>query len=106
MYTTSTPAVNTPLIERASPLLGPASGRAGGVLRDGLTIAVGDFGLSEIPAELIEAVRDAEVREPTIVSNNMGVDGKGRAAARESSGPEGLGVLYRREQRTRPPARR
>ncbi|WP_375406883.1 CoA transferase subunit A [uncultured Amnibacterium sp.] len=48
-----------------------------GVLRDGQTIAVGGFGLSGNPADLIEAVRDSGVRDLTIVSNNMGVDGRG-----------------------------
>jgi len=47
------------------------------VLRDGITIAVGGFGLSGNPNDLIEAVRDSGVRDLTIVSNNMGVDGKG-----------------------------
>jgi 3-oxoacid CoA-transferase subunit A len=47
------------------------------VLRDGITLAVGGFGLSGIPADLIEAVRDSGVKDLTIVSNNMGVDGKG-----------------------------
>lgn len=48
-----------------------------GVVRDGMTLAVGGFGLSGIPAELIEAVRDSGVKDLTVVSNNMGVDGKG-----------------------------
>lgn len=48
-----------------------------GVLTDGMTIAVGGFGLSGIPADLIDAVRDSNVQGLTIVSNNMGVDGKG-----------------------------
>ena len=48
-----------------------------GVLADGITIAVGGFGLSGIPADLIDAVRDSGVTGLTIVSNNMGVDGKG-----------------------------
>lgn len=47
------------------------------VLRDGMTIAVGGFGLCGNPTDLIEAVRDSGVRDLTIVSNNMGVDGKG-----------------------------
>ncbi|MCP2167330.1 3-oxoacid CoA-transferase subunit A [Goodfellowiella coeruleoviolacea] len=47
------------------------------VLTDGITIAVGGFGLSGNPNDLIEAVRDSGVRDLTIVSNNMGVDGKG-----------------------------
>ena len=55
-----------------------------GVLRDGMTIAVGGFGLSGIPADLIEAVRDSGVRDLTVVSNNMGVDGKGLGLLIES----------------------
>jgi len=46
-------------------------------VRDGMTIAVGGFGLCGIPRDLIEAVRDSGVRNLTIVSNNMGIDGKG-----------------------------
>ena len=46
-------------------------------LRDGLTIAVGGFGLSGNPFDLIEVVRDSGVKDLTIVSNNMGIDGKG-----------------------------
>ena len=48
-----------------------------GLLRDGMTIAVGGFGLCGIPQGLIEVVRDSGVRDLTVVSNNMGVDGKG-----------------------------
>lgn len=48
-----------------------------GQLADGMIIAVGGFGLSGIPADLIDAVRDTGVRDLTVVSNNMGVDGKG-----------------------------
>ena len=44
---------------------------------DGATIAVGGFGLSGNPTDLIEALRDSGVTDLTIVSNNMGVDGKG-----------------------------
>lgn len=47
------------------------------IVCDGMTIAVGGFGLSGIPSDLIEAVRDSGARDLTIVSNNMGVDGKG-----------------------------
>ena len=46
-------------------------------LRDGMTLAVGGFGLSGIPRDLIDAVRDSGVTDLTVVSNNMGVDGKG-----------------------------
>ena len=47
------------------------------VLRDGMTLAVGGFGLSGIPVTLIDAVRDSGVKDLTVVSNNMGIDGKG-----------------------------
>lgn len=46
------------------------------VLTDGMTIAVGGFGLCGVPYDLIEVVRDSGVTDLTIVSNNMGVDGK------------------------------
>ncbi|GAB4097998.1 CoA transferase subunit A [Sinomonas halotolerans] len=55
-----------------------------GALRDGATLAVGGFGLSGIPADLIEAVRDSGVEDLTVVSNNMGVDGKGLGILIES----------------------
>lgn len=48
-----------------------------GEVRDGMTIAVGGFGLSGIPVELITALRDTGASGLTVVSNNMGVDGKG-----------------------------
>ncbi|MFI5845587.1 CoA transferase subunit A [Catenuloplanes sp. NPDC051500] len=54
-----------------------AAGALAGLLRDGMTIAVGGFGLSGNPFDLIEAVRDAGAGDLTIVSNNMGIDGYG-----------------------------
>ncbi|WP_296664575.1 CoA transferase subunit A [Demequina sp.] len=56
----------------------------GDVVRDGQIIAVGGFGLSGNPTDLIEALRDTGVRGLTIVSNNMGVDGKGLGILLES----------------------
>ncbi|CAM5423987.1 MULTISPECIES: CoA transferase subunit A [Streptomyces] len=47
------------------------------VLHDGMTLAVGGFGLSGVPVDLVDAVRGSGVKNLTIVSNNMGVDGKG-----------------------------
>jgi 3-oxoacid CoA-transferase subunit A len=47
------------------------------IARDGMTVAVGGFGLSGNPTSLIHALRDTGVKDLTIVSNNMGVDGKG-----------------------------
>ena len=48
-----------------------------GRLQDGATLAVGGFGLCGVPHDLVEAVRDAGVRHLTVVSNNLGVDGRG-----------------------------
>ncbi|GJQ29257.1 MAG: succinyl-CoA--3-ketoacid-CoA transferase [Phycisphaerae bacterium] len=47
---------------------------AKGVLRDGMTILVGGFGLCGIPEHLILALRDSGVKDLTCVSNNAGVD--------------------------------
>lgn len=47
------------------------------VARDGMVVAAGGFGLCGIPRTLIEALRDTGVTGLTIVSNNMGIDGKG-----------------------------
>jgi 3-oxoacid CoA-transferase len=44
------------------------------LLRDGLTIAAGGFGLCGIPENLIVALRDSGVKDLTIVGNNAGVD--------------------------------
>jgi 3-oxoacid CoA-transferase subunit A len=48
-----------------------------GLLRDGLTIASGGFGLCGIPERLIDAIRDAGVVDLTIASNNAGIDNEG-----------------------------
>src|SRR4029079_5518659 len=45
-----------------------------GVLKDGMTIMAGGFGLCGIPANLIAATREAGVKDLTVVSNNCGVD--------------------------------
>jgi 3-oxoacid CoA-transferase subunit A len=45
-----------------------------GLLRDGMTIMSGGFGLCGIPSALIEAIRDSGVKGLTIVSNNAGID--------------------------------
>jgi 3-oxoacid CoA-transferase subunit A len=44
------------------------------VLRDGMTIMAGGFGLCGIPEHLILAIRDSGVKDLTVVSNNAGVD--------------------------------
>ncbi len=48
-----------------------------GVLKDGMMIMAGGFGLCGIPESLILAIRNSGVKSLTVVSNNCGVDGKG-----------------------------
>ena len=57
-----------------------------GLLRDGMMIHSGGFGLCGIPTLLIEAIRDSGVKDLTIVSNNAGID------------DAGLGLLLRTRQ--------
>ncbi|MFA5969352.1 MAG: CoA transferase subunit A [Sphingomonas sp.] len=57
-----------------------------GLLKDGMSICAGGFGLCGIPERLIDAIRDAGTRDLTIASNNAGIDG------------EGLGKLLRTRQ--------
>jgi 3-oxoacid CoA-transferase subunit A len=57
-----------------------------GLLRDGMTIAAGGFGLCGIPERLIDAIQASGVRDLTIASNNAGIDN------------EGLGKLLRTRQ--------
>jgi 3-oxoacid CoA-transferase subunit A len=47
------------------------------VLKDGMVIMCGGFGLCGIPEVLIDAMRESGVRDLTVVSNNAGVDGVG-----------------------------
>jgi 3-oxoacid CoA-transferase subunit A len=48
-----------------------------GLLKDGMMIMAGGFGLCGIPETLILAIRDSGVKNLTVVSNNCGVDGLG-----------------------------
>lgn len=45
-----------------------------GLLTDGMTVMAGGFGLCGIPEKLIAAIREAGVKDLTVVSNNCGVD--------------------------------
>ena len=47
------------------------------VVEDGMTVAVGGFGLCGIPETLILALRETGKRGLTVISNNAGVDGFG-----------------------------
>jgi len=57
-----------------------------GLLRDGMTIMAGGFGVCGIPSALIEAVRDSGVKDLTCISNNAGID------------TAGLGILLQTRQ--------
>ena len=54
-----------------------------GVVKDGMLLAIGGFGLCGVPEALIEAVRRGGARGLTIASNNAGIDdvGLGRLLA-------------------------
>ena len=47
------------------------------IIKDGMTLMAGGFGLCGIPQILIEAIRDLKVKDLTVISNNAGVDGAG-----------------------------
>ena len=61
----------------ASKVYPDAKAALAGVLKDGMTIMAGGFGLCGIPETLILAIRDSGVKDLTIISNNAGVDGIG-----------------------------
>jgi 3-oxoacid CoA-transferase subunit A len=55
-----------------------------GLLKDGMTILSGGFGLCGIPEALIGAIRDSGAKNLTVVSNNAGIDGVGLGALLET----------------------
>jgi len=57
-----------------------------GVLKDGMLIAAGGFGLCGIPERLLEAIEASGVKNLTFASNNAGIDN------------EGIGKLLRTKQ--------
>lgn len=57
-----------------------------GLLRDGMSIMSGGFGLCGIPENLILALRDSGVTGLTVISNNAGID------------DQGLGLLLKNRQ--------
>ena len=54
-----------------------ATAALAGLLKDGMTIMSGGFGLCGIPSALIDAIRESGVKDLTVVSNNAGIDGVG-----------------------------
>src|ERR1700739_2097605 len=61
-----------------------ANAALAGLLRDGMTIMSGGFGLCGIPELLIAAIRDSGITGLTVVSNNGGIDGAGLGVLLES----------------------
>jgi 3-oxoacid CoA-transferase subunit A len=70
---------STGLAEAAagSKLYPSAETAVAGLIHDGMTLAVGGFGLCGIPEALIAALRDTGRTNLTVISNNAGVDGFG-----------------------------
>jgi 3-oxoacid CoA-transferase subunit A len=61
-----------------------ATASLAGLLKDGMMIMSGGFGLCGIPSALIEAIRESGVKNLTIISNNAGIDGEGLGILLES----------------------
>jgi 3-oxoacid CoA-transferase subunit A len=71
-----------------------------GLLKDGMTIMAGGFGLCGIPESLILAIRDSGVTNLTVVSNNAGVDGKGLGILLDSRQTKKMVSSYVGENKT------
>lgn len=69
--------MDLPLHRGLNKLYPSADAALAGVVRDGMLLAIGGFGLCGIPEALIRALRDTGARNLTIASNNAGVDGWG-----------------------------
>ncbi|MEK7343220.1 MAG: CoA transferase subunit A [Pseudomonadota bacterium] len=61
----------------ANKLYPDAQAALDGILKDGMLIAAGGFGLCGIPERLLDAVRDSGVKDLTFASNNAGIDNEG-----------------------------
>src|SRR5437667_300084 len=66
-----------------------------GVLKDGMMIMSGGFGLCGIAETLSDAIRDSGVKGLTVVSNNAGVDGIGHSRKGDTAG----NLIYRKTAR-------
>jgi len=71
-----------------------------GLLKDGMTIMAGGFGLCGIPESLILAIRDSGVKNLTVVSNNAGIDGKGLGILLDSRQTKKMVSSYVGENKT------
>nr|WP_166180210.1 CoA transferase subunit A [Altererythrobacter segetis] len=54
-----------------------AAAALAGVLKDGMLIAAGGFGLCGVPERLLEAIQASGVKNLTFASNNAGIDNEG-----------------------------
>ncbi|MBV9198626.1 MAG: CoA transferase subunit A [Alphaproteobacteria bacterium] len=61
-----------------------ANAALAGLLKNGMTIMSGGFGLCGVPEALIAAIRASGVSGLTVVSNNAGIDGAGLGVLLES----------------------
>jgi 3-oxoacid CoA-transferase subunit A len=61
----------------ASKVYPSAEAALDGLLRDGLLIASGGFGLCGIPERLLDAIQASGVKDLTFASNNAGIDNEG-----------------------------
>jgi 3-oxoacid CoA-transferase subunit A len=68
----------------ANKVYSSADAALAGLLRDGMVIMSGGFGLCGIPDALIEAIRESGVKGLTVISNNAGIDGAGLGVLLES----------------------
>jgi 3-oxoacid CoA-transferase subunit A len=71
-----------------------------GVLKDGMTIMAGGFGLCGIPESLIFAIRDSGIKNLTVVSNNAGTDGTGLGILLDSRQTKKMVSSYVGENKT------
>lgn len=62
---------------RSKKVYADAASALQGVVKDGMTLMCGGFGVCGIPENLIAALHDSGVRNLTVVSNNAGLDGVG-----------------------------
>ena len=77
-----------------------ATSALAGLLKDGMTIMAGGFGLCGIPESLILAIRNSGVKNLTVVSNNAGVDGKGLGILLDSRQTKKMVSSYVGENKT------
>ena len=84
----------------ASKVYPDATAALAGLLRDGMMIMSGGFGVCGVPDTLIRAIRDSGVTGLTVVSNNAGTDGQGLGVLLESRQIRKMVASYVGENKT------